>query len=103
MRAAALLGLLLVRAEAAAGKTIEEEPSWVVVVMLFSFLLVSILVEHTIEWLHHKLHNREGLVYVLEKVKDELMLMGFISLALVALEDQLLSICIPLNAIVGVP
>ena len=103
MRAAALLGLLLVRAEAAAGKTIEEEPSWVVVVMLFSFLLVSILVEHTIEWLHHKLHNREGLVCVLEKVKDELMLMGFISLALVALEDQLLSICIPLNAIVGVP
>jgi mlo protein len=90
---------------AGSGKSIEEEPSWVVVVMLLSFLFISILVEHGMEHIHHKLSERhsEGLLSVHHKIKDELMLMGFISLILVALEDRLLSICIPMNAVIGVP
>ena len=78
-----------------AGKTIEEEPSWVVVNMLLAFLVISVFTEHFMEWIHELLEKRhsEGLLIVHHKVKDELMLMGFISLILVMLEDMLLSIC----------
>ena len=94
---------LIPTVEAAPGKTIEEEPSWIVVTVLFCFLLISILVEYSMEYIEHKLKQSKGLSSVLRKVKDELMLMGFISLVLVAIEDQLVSICIPVDAMVGVP
>ena len=43
-----------------AGKTIEEEPSWVVVNMLLAFLVISVFTEHFMEWIHELLEKRHS-------------------------------------------
>ena len=42
------------------GKTIEEAPSWVVVNMLLAFLVVSVFIEHLMEWIHDLLEKRHS-------------------------------------------
>ena len=54
-----VLNASYVYVSAGSGKSIEEEPSWVVVVMLLSFLVISIIVEHGMEHIHEKLHERK--------------------------------------------
>ena len=67
--------------EAGAGNNIEQTPSWKIGIFFGFFLVLSVLLEIGLEVLeeyleHHHLH---GVMMTVEKIKEELMLMGFIS------------------------
>ncbi|KAL3820952.1 hypothetical protein ACJIZ3_006857 [Penstemon smallii] len=72
-------------------------PTWSVATVLTIFVAVSLLVERSIHrlgnWL--KKTDRKPLVAALEKMKEELMLLGFISLLLTATSSIISNICIP--------
>ncbi|KAK8293659.1 hypothetical protein V6Z12_D06G204100 [Gossypium hirsutum] len=77
-------------------RSLEETPTWAVAVVCFCILVASILIEHAIhmlgKWLKKK--HKPTLYEALEKVKTELMLMGFISFLLTVLKDSIAAICI---------
>ncbi|KAJ9684577.1 hypothetical protein PVL29_016848 [Vitis rotundifolia] len=77
-------------------RSLEETPTWAVAVVCFVLLAVSILIEHIIHligsWL--KGRHRRALYESLEKIKAELMLLGFLSLLLTILQDYIAKICI---------
>jgi mlo protein len=89
---------------AGAGLSLEQTPSWRVIIFLFAFLILSVLVEHSIHKLDHYLvhHGKTGPRAALMKIKDELMLMGFISLVLIMAEDSILAVCTDVSTS-GVP
>ncbi|KAL8046538.1 hypothetical protein ABFX02_08G184100 [Erythranthe guttata] len=72
-------------------------PTWSVATVLTVFVAVSLLVERSIHrlgnWL--KKTDRKPLVAAMEKMKEELMLLGFISLLLTATSSIISNICIP--------
>ncbi|KAK6157420.1 hypothetical protein DH2020_011668 [Rehmannia glutinosa] len=72
-------------------------PTWSVASVLTIFIVVSLLVERSIHrlgnWL--KKTNRKPLLAAVEKMKEELMLLGFISLLLTANSSIISNICIP--------
>ncbi|EPS66695.1 hypothetical protein M569_08083, partial [Genlisea aurea] len=72
-------------------------PTWSVATVLTVFVAVSLFVERSIHWLGHwlKKTGRKPLVAALEKMKEELMLLGFISLVLTATSGIISNICIP--------
>ncbi|KAJ6767867.1 MLO-LIKE PROTEIN [Salix koriyanagi] len=78
-------------------KSLEETPTWAVAVVCFVLLAISIVIEqllHVVEkWLKKK--QKPALVEALEKVKAELMLLGFISLLLTILQGTIADMCIP--------
>ncbi|XP_050250163.1 MLO-like protein 6 isoform X1 [Quercus robur] len=78
-------------------RTLEETPTWAVAVVCFVLVLISIFVEHIIhiigKWLKNK--HKRALYEALEKIKGELMIMGFISLLLIMLQTPITNICIP--------
>ncbi|XAR59770.1 hypothetical protein NMG60_11015734 [Bertholletia excelsa] len=78
------------------GRTLEETPTWAVAVVCFVLVAVSITIEHLInlvaKWL--KKSHKNALYESLEKVKSELMLMGFISLLLTVGQGPISKICI---------
>ncbi|OWM87585.1 hypothetical protein CDL15_Pgr022697 [Punica granatum] len=65
-------------------RTLEETSTWAIAVVCFVLLLISLLVEHFIHLVEKFLKKRRkvALVESLEKVKSELMLLGFLSLLL---------------------
>ncbi|KAG6472666.1 hypothetical protein ZIOFF_070141 [Zingiber officinale] len=71
-------------------------PTWSVAAVLTIFVAVSLLVERSIhrlsKWL--KKTRRNPLFEALEKMKEELMLLGFISLLLTATSRSISKICI---------
>ncbi|KAK1260789.1 MLO-like protein 11 [Acorus gramineus] len=71
-------------------------PTWSVATVLTVFVAVSLLVERSIHrlssWL--KKTHRNPLYEALEKMKEELMLLGFISLLLTATSRSISNICI---------
>ncbi|KAK8629698.1 hypothetical protein V6N13_078530 [Hibiscus sabdariffa] len=77
-------------------RSLEETPTWAVAVVCFVIIVVSILMEHGIhllgKWLKKK--HKPALYEALEKVKAELMLMGFISLLLTVLKSTIAGFCI---------
>ncbi|KAF7132481.1 hypothetical protein RHSIM_Rhsim09G0153000 [Rhododendron simsii] len=78
-------------------RSLEDTPTWAVAVVCFVLVLVSIVIEHLLHligsWLR-KRHKR-SLYEALEKIKEELMLLGFISLLLTVTQDRIAEICIP--------
>ncbi|PIN22732.1 hypothetical protein CDL12_04549 [Handroanthus impetiginosus] len=72
-------------------------PTWSVATVLTVFVAVSLLVERSIHrlgnWL--KKTDRKPLLAAVEKMKEELMLLGFISLLLTASSSIISNICIP--------
>ncbi|CAN1237851.1 MLO-like protein 12 [Linum grandiflorum] len=77
-------------------RTLEETPTWAVAAVCFVLVVISIFIEHIIHLLHkwlHKLH-KPALVEALEKVKAELMLLGFLSLLLTVFQSPISSICV---------
>ncbi|KAJ4844805.1 Protein mlo2 [Turnera subulata] len=78
-------------------KSLEETATWSVAVVVFVLVAISIVLEHVLhiveKWLEKK--HKPALVEALEKVKAELMLMGFISLMLTVLQTPISDICIP--------
>ncbi|XP_039061177.1 MLO-like protein 12 [Hibiscus syriacus] len=80
-------------------RSLEETPTWAVAVVCFVLLVISIFIEHAIHILGKwfKKRHKTALYEALEKVKAELMLMGFISLMLTVLQGHISDICIPKN------
>ncbi|XP_061372097.1 MLO-like protein 6 [Gastrolobium bilobum] len=80
-------------------RTLEETPTWAVAVVCFVLLAISIIIEHIIhaigKWFKKK--HKNALYEALEKVKGELMLLGFISLLLTVFQDLISKICISQN------
>ncbi|KAF2286004.1 hypothetical protein GH714_009619 [Hevea brasiliensis] len=72
-------------------------PTWSVATVLTIFVVVSLIVERSIHRLSNWLQktNRKPLFAALEKMKEELMLLGFISLLLTATSSTIANICIP--------
>lgn len=72
-------------------------PTWSVASVLTIFVAVSLLVERSIHRLSNWLRktNRKPLFAAVEKMKEELMLLGFISLLLTATSSIIPKICIP--------
>ncbi|KAI6690392.1 hypothetical protein NL676_027220 [Syzygium grande] len=72
-------------------------PTWSVATVLTIFVVVSLAVERAIHrlstWLRKT--NRKPLLEAVEKMKEELMLLGFISLLLTATSSIIANICIP--------
>ncbi|KAF8391356.1 hypothetical protein HHK36_023660 [Tetracentron sinense] len=71
-------------------------PTWSVASVLTIFVVVSLLVERSIHRLSSWLQktNRKPLFEALEKMKEELMLLGFISLLLTSTSSMISNICI---------
>nr|WMP39995.1 MLO1 protein [Cannabis sativa] len=81
-------------------RSLEETPTWAVAVVVFVLIIISIIIEHVIhligKWLESK--HKKALQQALEKIKLELMLLGFISLLLTIFQDYIADICIPKSA-----
>ncbi|XP_062117175.1 MLO-like protein 3 isoform X2 [Humulus lupulus] len=77
--------------------SLEHTPTWALAVVCFGFISTSLLIEHTIHLLSRwlKRHKKTALHGAVEKLKSELMLLGFISLLLAITQDYISKICIP--------
>ncbi|KAE8729063.1 MLO-like protein 7 [Hibiscus syriacus] len=76
------------------GRELDQTPTWAVAVVVALIILISIALEkilHTV--FEHK--KKEALLEALEKVKGELMVLGFISLLLTFGQSYISKICIP--------
>ncbi|GER43026.1 MLO-like protein [Striga asiatica] len=78
-------------------RSLGSSPTWSVASVLSVFVVVSLLVERSIHHLGNwlKKTNRKPLQAAVEKMKEELMLLGFISLLLTATSSIISNICIP--------
>ncbi|CBI40746.3 unnamed protein product, partial [Vitis vinifera] len=84
-------------APAAGERSLQETPTWAVALVCAVFVIVSVLIEHGIEslakWFKKK--QKKAMSEALEKIKAELMLLGFISLLLTIGTRFIAKICIP--------
>ncbi|KVI06898.1 Mlo-related protein [Cynara cardunculus var. scolymus] len=78
-------------------RSLEITPSWAVAVVVFVILAISIALEYILHLIGHWLHKKHkpALYEALEKIKAELMLLGFISLLLTVGQGTIADICIP--------
>ncbi|KAI9076128.1 hypothetical protein K1719_041826 [Acacia pycnantha] len=78
------------------GRNLEQTPTWAVAVVCFVLIFISLIIEHIIhliaKWLKKK--KKKALSESLEKIKSELMLLGFISLLLTVGQKLITRICI---------
>ncbi|PON60647.1 Mlo-related protein [Trema orientale] len=77
--------------------TLETTPTWAVATVCFVLIFVSILIEYLLHLLakYFNKKRRRSLLQALDKIKSELMLLGFISLLLTVSEKSIAKICIP--------
>lgn len=82
------------------GRELPETPTWAVAVVCAVIVLISVAMEHGLHKLGHWFHTRQkkAMREALEKIKAELMLMGFISLLLAVGQTPITKICIPKKA-----
>ncbi|XP_059427842.1 MLO-like protein 3 [Corylus avellana] len=82
------------------GISLEHTPTWAVAVVCLFFISISIILEHFIhllsKWL--KRNRKTALNGALEKLKSELMLLGFMSLILAVTQERISKICISAKA-----
>ncbi|KAK2660925.1 hypothetical protein Ddye_007458 [Dipteronia dyeriana] len=78
-------------------RSLMETPTWAVAVVCALFVILSILIEHGIQSLGKLFQKRQkkAMIEALEKIKAELMLLGFISLLLTVGSTLIYKICIP--------
>ncbi|XP_023534411.1 MLO-like protein 6 [Cucurbita pepo subsp. pepo] len=80
-----------------AGRSLEETATWAVAAVCFVLVLISIVIEHSLhligKWFKKK--HKRALYEALEKIKAELMLLGFISLLLTVGQSLITNVCIP--------
>ncbi|KAJ4723955.1 MLO-like protein [Melia azedarach] len=81
---------------AGGGRTIEYTPTWVVAAVCSVIVTISIAVERLLHYLGKllKKKNQKPLYQALQKIKEELMLLGFISLLLTVFQGVISRICI---------
>ncbi|KAF8402443.1 hypothetical protein HHK36_013399 [Tetracentron sinense] len=77
--------------------TVEFTPTWIVAAVCTIIVFISLLVERILHYAgkYLKKKNQKPLFEALQKVKEELMLLGFISLLLTVFQDRIAKICIP--------
>jgi mlo protein len=78
-------------------KSLEQTPTWALATVATVFVVVSLLLERGINCLGRKLERekQKPLLHTLEKIKEELMLLGFISLLLTVFQSVVASLCMP--------
>ncbi|XP_050250169.1 MLO-like protein 12 [Quercus robur] len=78
-------------------RSLERTPTWAVAVVCFVLVVISLFIEHIThiigKWLKKK--HKLTLYEALEKIKTELMILGFISLLLIVFQAPITDICIP--------
>ncbi|KAG0618518.1 hypothetical protein M758_4G070500 [Ceratodon purpureus] len=86
----------MAESSSAGARTLEYTPSWALATVATIFVLISIGVERLIRSLGHYLREtkRKPLYAALQRMKDELMLMGFISLTITILQEPVSKVCI---------
>ncbi|CAL9160326.1 unnamed protein product [Musa hybrid cultivar] len=81
----------------AGGRTLEQTSTWAVATVCFALVIISVAIEHGIhlitKWLEK--HHKRALQEALEKIKSELMLLGFVSLLLTVGQSAISEICVP--------
>ncbi|GAV57493.1 Mlo domain-containing protein [Cephalotus follicularis] len=77
--------------------TLEYTPTWVVAAVCTVIVAISLAVERLIHYLGKYLERKQQkpLFEALQKVKEELMLLGFISLLLTVFQSTLSKFCVP--------
>ncbi|XP_042004917.1 MLO-like protein 13 [Salvia splendens] len=80
-----------------AGRAFEYTPTWVVAVVCFVIVSISFIAERALHKLGRffKHQNQEPMLESLQKLKEELMLLGFISLLLTVFQGPISKICMP--------
>ncbi|RDX96297.1 MLO-like protein 8, partial [Mucuna pruriens] len=80
-------------------KNLDQTPTWALACVCTVFILISITLEKSLHrvgtWLREK--HKKALLEALEKVKAELMILGFLSLLLTFGQSYIVRICIPVN------
>ncbi|KAL9312481.1 hypothetical protein ACSQ67_017933 [Phaseolus vulgaris] len=81
-------------------RTLQETPTWAVASVCAVFVVLSVLIEHGIHLLEKwfQKRNKKAMREALEKIKAELMLLGFISLLITFGTKYIAKICIPTSA-----
>ncbi|CAI9110446.1 OLC1v1010469C1 [Oldenlandia corymbosa var. corymbosa] len=81
-------------------RSLKETPTWAVAVVCAVFVIISIIIEHGIHKLGHWFQKRQkkAMSEALEKIKSELMLLGFVSLLITFGQQYVVKICIPSKA-----
>ncbi|KAL6545664.1 hypothetical protein OROGR_009538 [Orobanche gracilis] len=79
------------------GRPFVYTPSWVIAVVCFVIVFISVIVERALHNLGRffKRKNQDSLYEALEKLKEELMILGFISLLLTVFQGLISRLCIP--------
>ncbi|XP_065849092.1 MLO-like protein 13 isoform X3 [Euphorbia lathyris] len=77
--------------------SLQFTPTWIVALVCFIIVLMSLFAERALHSLGKLLRKKkqEALFEALQKVKEELMLLGFISLLLTVTQTTISRICIP--------
>lgn len=79
------------------GVSLEYTPTWVVAIVCTVIVAISLAAERSLhvagKYLLKK--NQGALFQALQKIKEELMLLGFISLMLIVFQERISKICIP--------
>ncbi|PKA62405.1 MLO-like protein 13 [Apostasia shenzhenica] len=78
-------------------QTLEYTPTWVVSLVCAIIVMISLFAERFLHFLGKflKHQNQDSLFRALEKLKEELMLLGFVSLLLAVFQSFINDICIP--------
>ncbi|KAL5752291.1 hypothetical protein ACOSP7_022474 [Xanthoceras sorbifolium] len=87
-------------AGAAGDRSLKETPTWAVALVCAGFVIISILIEHGIHSIgkFFQRKQKKAMTEALEKIKSELMLLGFISLLITVGTQPISKICIPAKA-----
>ncbi|KAL7154506.1 hypothetical protein ABFS83_03G006200 [Erythranthe nasuta] len=82
---------------AAESRELDHTPTWAVSLVCGIIIVISIILEKTLHKVGETFHKRKkfSLVEALEKIKAELMVLGFISLLLTFGQNFITQICIP--------
>ncbi|CAL5418597.1 unnamed protein product [Camellia sinensis] len=83
--------------ESSAGRELDQTPTWAVALVCAVIVVISILLEKLLhgvgEWFRKR--RKEPMLEALEKIKGELMVLGFISLLLTFGQIYIANVCIP--------
>lgn len=83
------------------GETLEYTPTWVVAALCTVIVALSLAVERLLHYcgIFLRRKNQKPLYEALQKVKEELMLLGFISLLLTVSQNSIAKTCVPENVV----
>ncbi|KAK9756639.1 hypothetical protein RND81_01G111400 [Saponaria officinalis] len=80
-------------------RELDQTPTWAVAAVCAVIVIISIVLESVLHFIGKSFHknHKKALYEALEKVKGELMVLGFISLLLTFGQNYIVNICIPME------